>query len=881
LTPGTRLGVYEVTALIGEGGMGQVYRATDMQLRRQVAIKVLPSTLATDRDRLARFQREAEVLASLNHPNIAAIYGFEHEGQVHALVLELVEGRTLAQRLDGQKARGIPLDEALVIARQIADALDAAHERGIVHRDLKPANIAVSPDGVVKVLDFGLAKPGTGGAEQTGAGRDELTNSPTMMAATVDGVLLGTAPYMSPEQARGKPVDKRTDIWAFGCVLYEMLTGRRAFDGETSSDAIAAILEREPDYSRLNASTPPHIVRLVARMLDKDPKTRLRDIGDARAEFDAKPDPRIPNPEPRIRSAKLFRERLAWSALVIAAAGAAALALLSLRTAPPLASAVMFDAPFPPGLAPTFAQLAISPDGHYLAVAPTFEGRAPIWLRPIDSSAGRILPGTEGATFPFWSPDGKSIGFFAERKLKRIEIDGEAVTIVTDVQVARGGMWQPDGAIVFAPNATGPLFRVPSTGGTAVAATKLQEGQNDHRAPFLLPAARHFLYYSRGTPQVRGVYVARLDGSESRRLADADGAAVYASGHLLFVRQSELLAQPFDADRLTLGGAAFRVAGPVAVSPAISLASLAASPAGAIAYAASSVQSGQFVWVDRTGAKIEALGQPEQTPIAMASLSPDGRRIAFSRAVGGNWDIWLMDMHGTMSRFTSDPALDFSPIWSADGRQIFFQSPRVQGPAANLYVRSVADGTPEELLFKSEWPKSPSAVSADGRVLLYTVNNTGTSSEIWSLPLTGDRSPRVFVKSSAFHARDGQFSPDGKWVAYQSDESGRNEIYVQPFPGPGERIQLSPGGGTQVRWGQRSAEVFYIAADQRLNAVPARIAANGGLSLGSPKPLFQVSAIRQLGLQYVVSADGQRFLLNTQTADPPSITMILNWKGKP
>jgi dipeptidyl aminopeptidase/acylaminoacyl peptidase len=424
------------------------------------------------------------------------------------------------------------------------------------------------------------------------------------------------------------------------------------------------------------------------------------------------------------------------------------------------------------------------------------------------------------------------------------------------------------------------LLRVPSSGGTAVAATKLEPGQNDHRAPFLLPDGRHFLYYSRGTPQVRGVYVARLDGSEPRRLADADAAAVYASGHLLFVRQSELLAQPFDADRLTLGGAAFRVAGPVAVNPGISLASLAASPAGAIAYAASSVQSGQFVWVDRTGAKIEALGQPDQTPIAMASPSPDGRWIAFSRAVGGNWDIWLMDMHGTMSRFTSDPALDMYPVWSADGRQIFFQSPRVQGPAPNLYVRSVADGTPEEVLLKSEWPKFPSSVSADGRFLLYTVNNTGTSSDIWSLQLTGDRTPREFVKSS-FHARDGQFSPDGKWVAYQSDESGRNEIYVRPFPGPGEQIQLSPGGGTQVRWGQRSAEVFYIAADQRLNAVPVRIAANDTLSLGSPKPLFQVSANRQLGLQYVVSADGQRFLLNTQTADPPAITMILNWKGKP
>ena len=640
LTPGTRLGVYEVTALIGEGGMGQVYRAVDTQLKRQVAIKVLPPSLATDRDRLARFQREAEVLASLNHPNIGAIYGVEHEGDVQALVLELVEGQTLAEKLTSQTPEGIRLDEALAIARQIANALDAAHERGIVHRDLKPANIALSPDGVVKVLDFGLAKPGAG------AERDELINSPTMMAPTVEGMLLGTAPYMSPEQARGKAVDKRTDIWAFGCVLYEMLTGRRAFNGATPSDVIAAILEREPDFSLLTAATPPHIVRLLKRALDKDPKTRLRDIGDAREELNVQS--MTGDAPPAGHQPSRVRERLAWAALVLVAAAIAALAGISARKLP-VSTEVRFDVPFPPGVAPNFTQLAISPDGRYLAVAPTFEGRAPIWLRPIDSTAGRMLPGTEGASFPFWSPDGKSIGIFAERKLKRIDLDGEAVSIVTNA-LGRGGIWQPDGTILFAPNAIGPLFRVPASGGTAVAVTKLEPGQSDHRAPFPLPDGRHFLYYSRGTPQVRGVYVARLDGSESRRLADADAAAVYAaSGHLLFVRQGELLAQPFDADRLTLGGVAAAVLGSVAVNPGVSMASLAASPSGAIAYAASGVQSAQFIWFDRTGMKIEALGQPYRTVMGMPSLSPDGRRIAFSREVGSNWDIWLMDMRGAMS----------------------------------------------------------------------------------------------------------------------------------------------------------------------------------------------------------------------------------------
>ena len=856
--------------------MGQVYRATDTTLKRQVAIKILPPSFASDADRLTRFRREAEVLASLNHQNIGAIYGFESVGDVHALVLELVEGQTLAERLQGQRAKGVGLNEALAIARQIADALDAAHDRGIVHRDLKPANIALSTGGVVKVIDFGLAKPGTGAA-----GRDEITNSPTMMAPTVEGMVLGTAPYMSPEQARGKAVDKRTDIWAFGCVLYEMLTGRRAFNGETSSDVIASILEREPDFSLLPAGTPPHIARLLTRALDKDPRTRLRDIGDARTELDVR------SVTGASASAGFgvsrLRERLAWAALVLAASAAAAFVGSSMRkTAAPVE--VTFEASFPPGVTPDFTQLAISPDGRYLASAPTFEGRAPIWLRPIDSTAGRMLPGTEGATFPFWSPDGKSIGFFAERKVKRIDLDGEAVSVVTDVQVARGGMWQPDGTILFAPNAVGPLFRVPSSGGTAVAATKLEPGQNDHRAPFLLPDGRHFLYYSRGTPQVRGVYVARLDGSESRRLADADAAAVYApSGHLLFVRQGDLLAQPFDADRLTLGGTAVRIAGPVAVNPGISLASLAASPSGAIAYAASGVQSAQFIWLDRTGTKIEALGQPERTAMAMPALSPDGRRVAFSRVVGSNWDIWLMDMRGTMSRLTSDPALDFNPVWSLDGRQIFFESPRENGPGntPDVYVRSVADGKPEERFLKSRAGTAsvPSDVSADGRVLLYNVL-TGTTSEIWSVLLAADRTPHPFVTSN-FNARDGQFSPDGHWVAYRSDESGRNEIYLQPFPGPGGRIQVSTGGGTQARWGRRSGELFYIAADRRLTAVPVRIALSGTAALGAPRPLFQISpVVAQFG-QYAVSGDGQRFLVNNQAADPPTITMILNWKGKP
>jgi eukaryotic-like serine/threonine-protein kinase len=875
LQPGTRLGPYEILAAIGAGGMGEVYRARDTKLGRDVAVKTLPASFEADAGRFARFEREARVLASLNHPNVGAIYGFETAGDVHALVLELVEGETLADRLRSRDS-GLGIRDSLAIARQIADALDAAHERGIVHRDLKPANIILSADGVVKVVDFGLAK--SGGSD--GSGGDDLTNSPTMMLPTMEGVLLGTAPYMSPEQARGKAVDKRTDIWAFGCVLYEMLAGRRAFGGETTSDTIAAILEREPDFSILPASAPPHIVRLLARALEKDPRARWRDIGDLGVELDAQPESRIPIPESRLPRAKLIRERLAWSALVLAASAAAAIGGWSARK-PPAPAEVRFDAPFPPGIVPTFAQLAFSPDGRSLAVMPAFDGRAALWLRPIGSTSGRMLPGTEGAGFPFWSPDGKSIAFFANLKLKRIDLDGEAVQIVTDVQVARGGMWLPDGTIVYAPNAAGPLFRVPAAGGQAAAFTQLAPGQRDHRAPYPLPGGRHFLYYARGTPQARGVYVARIDGSEPRLLLNADAAAVYAaSGHLLFPRQGDLMAQPFDVERAVLGGDAFSVARPVAVNPGLSMASLAASPSGAIAYASSGEERAQFEWVDRSGNRIEVLGEVDRAGMQNPSLSPDGRRIALSRVVSGNWDIWLMDARGALIRFTSDAALDDNPVWSADGRQVFFQSTR-NGAAPDLYVRSAVDGSPEQLVLKSGLPKLLSDVSADGHVLLYTMLTATLTSEIWSLRLDGDRTPRPFVQTP-FNTDAGQFSPDGRWVAYQSNESGRNEIYVQPFPGPGERIQVSFGGGQQVRWGRRGAELFYVGGDQRLSAVPVSFAANRTPSIGASRPLFRMASPGTPARpQYVVSADGQRFLVNNQSADPLSIKVILNWKGKP
>jgi Tol biopolymer transport system component len=871
LAPGARRGPYEITAKIGAGGMGEVYRARDTKLDRDVALKILPEAIASDPERLARFEREAKTLAALNHPHIAHIHGLEESDGVRALVLEFVDGPTLSDRI----AQGpIPINEALTIARQIAEAMEAAHEQGIIHRDLKPANVKVRPDGTVKVLDFGLAKA----LDSTSGGTVDISASPTMTSPalmTGVGVILGTAAYMSPEQARGQAINKRTDIWAFGCVLFEMITGRMAFPGGTISDTIAAVLERSPDWSALPPATPPPVRHALARCLEKDPKQRWRDIGDVRIELDAAEAWR-PRPDGASPKTSRAAERAAWALLVAVTAAVAAVVTPVSREAPTPAE-IRFNLLYPRGVAPDFAQLAISPDGQQIVVAPSGVQQTPLWLRPLASTSGRLLTGTEGAGFPFWSPDNQSIGFFADQKLKRLDLNSQAIQILADAPVARGGAWQADGTILFAPNASGPLFRVPATGGQPTAATHLEIGQNDHRAPFILPDGKHFIYYARGTPQVRGVHVARLDGTESKRLLDADGAAVYArSGHLLFPRQGELHAQSFDATRLTLDGEAFRVADNISVNPGISLASLSASSAGPIAYGTDSIRRTQFAWFDRSGRRLESLGPPDQRSIANPSLSPDGRRIAFSGVVGGNWDVWLIDIQGALSKFTSALALDSSPVWSPDGRQIFYQS-----GSSTIYSRSVTEGTPEQALLTEKAMIYPSDVSPDGNVLLYT-RATGSSTDLWYVSLRADRTPHPFVQT-AFYERDGQFSRDGKWVAYQSNEAGHYEIYLQPFPGPGDRIQVSAGGGQQVRWARSGSELFYIATDQRVTSVRVTFGANGKPVLGTSVPLFRTEfdsgfLSRQ---QYVVSPDGKRFLFNaaTDAIDPPSITLILNWKA--
>ena len=863
--------------------MGQVYRATDTKLKRQVAIKILPPSLAADADRLARFQREAEVLASLNHPNIAAIYGLEESGGMTALVMELVEGDDLSQRI----ARGaIPLDEALPIAKQIAEALEAAHEQGIVHRDLKPANIKVRADGTVKVLDFGLAKA----MEPTGAMSPGLSMSPTLsLQATQAGMILGTAGYMSPEQAKGRAVDKRSDVWAFGAVLFEMLTGQRAFGGDDVSEVLSRVLQREPAWAALHSEVPLRVQQVLRICLQKDVKQRAHDIADIRLALEGAFETAASQTvAPTTSSAK--GGRLVWmAAFGVALLAAVALAVPTVRhlreAPPPVPPEMRLEITTPATTDPV--SLAISPDGQQIVFVATEEGRSRLSVRSLDAVSARPLTGTEGASWPFWSPDGRSVGFFADGKLKRIDVDGGQLQSLTDAPAGRGASWNRDGTIIFTPDQTSsPIFRIPAAGGAPSPLTRPESPkQTSHRFPQFLPDGRHFLYYVQGVPESRGIYIGDLQGSQTRRLLDANSAAVYAApGRLLFVRQGTLFAQEFDLPRLELIGNASPVAERIALNTgALGSAAVSASTAGPFVYRTGSAGGlRQFVWLDRSGKDIGKAG--DRLSATSVDLSPDGRRVAQTQQVNQSVDVWLLELgRGVLSRFTFDPAIDAYPIWSPDGSHILFASSR-KGPF-DLYQKPAIGAGTEELVLATARDKSPTDWSPDGRLLLYRSVDPKTGYDLWALPMNGDGKPFPVVQTN-FDERDAQFSPDGKWIAYQSNESGRFEIYIQPFPGPGSKLQVSTNGGAQVRWGPNGKELFYIALDARLMAVPIRLASNPQTAEpGSPAPLFatRVGGALQgtIMQQYDVSSDGQRFLINTITEEAASpITVILNWKPR-
>ena len=902
LNAGTKLGPYKIAAPIGAGGMGEVYRAHDSKLGREVALKVLPDAFARDAERMARFQREAKVLASLNHPNIASIYGLEDSGATHALVMELVEGPTLAERI---RAGAIPISEALPIAKQICEAVEYAHEHGIVHRDLKPSNVKVTSDDAVKVLDFGLAKALEGDASSV-----DFANSPTISRmATQAGVLLGTAAYMSPEQAKGKAVDRRADIWAFGCVLYEMLTGKMAFRGESVTDTLSAVIRTEPDWSRLPVGTPVRVRVLLQRCLQKDPKQRLQAIGDARISLDEVL-AGVPDPTSAAATARPAKRWLLWVAggaagvLVLAAV---LLAFLYTREKAPATQIMRFEIPVPEKLTLS-GVFALSPDGRKLAFVGTgAEGQTRLWVRSVETLDARPLDGTEGISgFPFWSPDSRYIAFPSQGRLKKIEAAGGPPVTLCDAPSAFGGAWSRDDQIVF-----GSLLgmrRVAASGGSPSPITT----DGTAVTPSFLPDGRHFVYWrvltnGGGT----GIYLSSVDAKPQEQpgkklLPDSSSVAYAPSsgsnvGRLLFVRGGmdvgglgTLMAQPFDPTRLELAGEA------IPIAEQVSNLSFSASATDVLVYiqgfqpvatgGARGNIHGQLSWFDRAGKLIGAFG--DVGVYRSLSLAPDGKRVAFERVDlqnAGNRNVWLYEFaRGVTTRFTFDLGWNSNPVWSPDGSRIVFVSNRTGG-MFDLYQKTSNLAGEDEVMFKSSEFKAPSSWSPDGRFLLYY--NPVPPNHIWILPLGGDTADRkpVAVEHSEFNQAAGRFSPDGRWIVYSSDESGKDQIYVRPFdaasalgsassggtPATGKWM-VSKDGGTTPLWRRDGKELFYLSLDGTAMAV--EVNTSGVFQAGIPKALFKVP---RGVLFWDVSADGTRFLMpapSAASAQPP-FTVVLNWQA--
>jgi serine/threonine protein kinase/Tol biopolymer transport system component len=874
LASGTRLGSYEVVAQIGAGGMGEVYQAHDTKLGRDVAIKVLPANFVNDPDRLLRFQREARILAALNHANIATIYGLEQSGGVHYLVMELVSGETLAERL---KAGLLGIEEALKIALQIAEALEAAHEKSIIHRDLKPANVKVTPEGKVKVLDFGLAKAFAGDAAN-----DDPSNSPTLsQAATMQGVILGTAAYMSPEQARGKACDKRTDIWAFGCVLYELVTGKQAFYGEDITEILAAVVKSEPDWSVLPATVPAKVRDLLRHCLQKDKRLRLRDAGDAQIEIqDALAAPKDSGATP---SAAAPRSMLAWAvaaALGLITAASMGFALLTRPTATQKTS-TRFTISLPPGQEIT-TYPAISRDGRTVAYV-TQQGTddAQLYLRDLNSFESRAVPGSSGARQPFFSPDGKWVAFFAQGQLQKAEVAGGSPIRMAEAPLPFGGTWKEDNTIIYVASLGSGLLRIPANGGTPESLTKPDgaAGGYAHVFPQALPGGRSVLFTTWG--QTQGGAVLSMDSGRWETVLPraAWGAAIFeainaSKGRLLVVDEAaSIRAAPMDAAHPIPTSADTSVLADVYYDvESESRGWLAVSNTGTAVYAPGNPAKTSLVWVNREG-KVEPLGK-DQDVYREVSLSPDGTKAI----VRDGLDLWIHDLRrGTRSRLTSGNTANLDPVWSPDSMRIIFASNR--GGDWDIYSQPADGSRPPEVLLKRPYDQYPLSVLAGG-TLLYAEIHPKTGIGLWTLSPDGKISP---FRVTPFNERAGQFSPGPEagphWVAYTSDESGRFEIYVQSYPGGANRIIVSNGGGILPRWSRDGKELFYVTGDA---VVSVAIRPDG--SLGAPSKLFARSnfLFNYRYSSYSVSPDGRRFLMIQRDPGsvPRQLNVILNWSDE-
>ena len=867
LSPGSKLGPYEIVAALGAGGMGEVYRARDPRLGREVAIKILPTGSGGDPDRLRRFEQEARATAALNHPNILAVFDIGKQDDSPYIVSELLEGETLRARLSGGP---LPVRKAVDYAVQLTRGLAAAHRHAILHRDLKPENIFITRDGHAKILDFGLAKltmpePGSG----------EMSAPATLDSVTGGGVFLGTLGYMSPEQCRGAAVDARSDLFSFGAVLYEMVSGRRAFHGETTADTVSAILREDPpELTAAGRDVPPMLERIVHHCLEKEPTARFQSASDV--EFALESLSTISSASlPAAASPK--RAKFAWIVAAVAALVVIGLAAFLLnRTAPWMqVTRTMINPPEKTTLnlaGDSAGPPVLSPDGKMLAFTATRQdGSTAIWVRPLDSLEAQPMQGSEGAVFPFWSPDSRALGFFADGKLKTIDLNGSSPQIVADAPSGRGGAWGADGVILFSSATVSPLLRVNATGGTPVQITKIDPSQHtSHRWPFFLPDGKHFLYLAiNHTPSEWTndmLYFASVDGKENRALFHSLSNAIYAGGFLLFARNDQLMAQPFDPSKGKLSGEALTIAKGLLSDLTTWHMDASAFSDKLLVMGSGSAPNWQLLWMDRDGKQITNIADNLPT-LQRAALSPQGDRIAVEMD-DGRTDIWVLSLaHGVRTRLTFGPIANHWPAWSPDGKWIAYVS---ESGAHSILTRKPADGSgPEEQLYTEDQPAFITQWTRDGKYLIYNRGPVG-SEDSWALPLQGERKPFLLVK----HGKEGRVSPDGHWLAYVSSDPGASEVYVSAFRGQGKWQASTHGGGWAV-WSGDGKQLYYM--DLRLNVYTVPVTdAGGALQFGPPQTL--ISNWSSPLFFFDVSPNGKKILLDRIAQQVgQSMTVVMNY----